>query len=314
MPSRSIVSRAARAVGTTCSPSCSSSMSTCVAIASSSGTTSSCAHGRARSALSSVRSAAGRSCRSRRGAGRPASRARRRSGRPRAPRSRAASPRSRPHDPARRCRAARCARRCRSAAVPGAKLTIAQRTRPGCSWTPATAVFHAFWSRRSRPGWRFVGFGAMSSGKHRNRRGGHPAKQAARRERDRARREAPADPLRRAAATLCREAATLEDALDAELWASALLGSWWPPQPGLASGDSDVEIGAPLASEVARLGRPGAVAALLALGAVSESELGLLALEFVNDLLRPATQAHMGSGDPRGASPAHGRRARGHLR
>ena len=125
----------------------------------------------------------------------------------------------------------------------------------------------------------------MSSGKHRNRRGGHPAKQAARRERDRARREAPADPLRRAAVTICREAATLEDALDAELWASALLGSWWPPQPGVLTGDSDVEIGRPLVAEVARLGRPGGLEALLALGAVCDGELGLLALEHVNDLL-----------------------------
>ena len=54
MPSRSIVRRAARAVGTTSQPSASSSTSTGVAIASISGTTSSSAHGRARSASSSV--------------------------------------------------------------------------------------------------------------------------------------------------------------------------------------------------------------------------------------------------------------------
>ena len=125
----------------------------------------------------------------------------------------------------------------------------------------------------------------MASGKKRNRRGGHPAKQAARRERDRARGEAPADSLRRAAATICREAATLEDALDAELWASGLLGSWWPPSHVMSIGDSDVALGGPLVSEVARLRLPGAAAALLALGAVSESELGVLALDHANQLL-----------------------------
>lgn len=125
----------------------------------------------------------------------------------------------------------------------------------------------------------------MATGKKRSRRGGHPAKQAARRERDRARREGAADPLRRAAATVCREAATLEDALDAELWASALLGSFWPPPPGLDAGDGEMELGGPLVDEVARVDRPGALAALLAIGTVSESELGLLALEHANGLL-----------------------------
>ena len=84
---------------------------------------------------------------------------------------------------------------------------------------------------------------------------------------------------------MCREAATLEDALAAELWASSLLGSWWPPPPGGLTEGSDLELGGPLVSAVARLGRPGAVAALLAVGSVSESELGLLALEHANDLL-----------------------------
>lgn len=125
----------------------------------------------------------------------------------------------------------------------------------------------------------------MASGKKRNRRGGHPAKQAAQRERDRARREGASDPLRHAAASICREAATLEDALDAELWASGLLGSWWPPSPGLSTGAHDIALGGPLVDEVARIDRPGAVAALLAIGAVSESELGVLALDQANRLL-----------------------------
>lgn len=130
----------------------------------------------------------------------------------------------------------------------------------------------------------------MASGKNRARRGGHPAKQAARRERERARRETPANPLRRVAAEICREAATLECALDAEMWASGLLGSWWPPDIGQRVDDADLEFGGPLISEIARRGGPGAVAALLAIGEVSESELGMRALAHVNDLVVAGTR------------------------
>lgn len=127
----------------------------------------------------------------------------------------------------------------------------------------------------------------MATGSNRRRRGGHPAKQAERRERDRLRRETPADPLRRAAATIRREAGQLGTALDAELWASALLGTWWPPPFDVMTDydDADLAIGGPLVDEIARIGGPEAVGALLALGEVSESELGLRALDHVNRLL-----------------------------
>lgn len=127
----------------------------------------------------------------------------------------------------------------------------------------------------------------MASGKNRRRRGGHPAKEAERRARDRARLDAPANPLLRAASTICREAEQLDSPLDAELWASALLGSWWPPRLEVLAdeGDADLEVGGPLVSEIARLGGPGGLAALLALGEVSESELGVLALGHAGNLL-----------------------------
>ncbi len=101
------------------------------------------------------------------------------------------------------------------------------------------------------------------------------------------RRERSSDPLRRAAAAMCREALQLDGPLDAEVWASTLLGSWWPPpfEAIAARRDPDRELGGPLVDELKRIGGPGGLAALLALGDVSDSELGVRALEHVNALL-----------------------------
>ena len=116
----------------------------------------------------------------------------------------------------------------------------------------------------------------MSTGKRTRRSGGHPAKVAERRARERDR--AQADPLRRAARAACRDAATIETALEAELMASSLLGSWWPSPLVLGGGDPDEEIGGPLMAEIERCGGPGALAALIAIGEVSDSELALDAM------------------------------------
>ncbi len=113
----------------------------------------------------------------------------------------------------------------------------------------------------------------MTSRKRTRRPSGHPAKVAERRARERDR--AQADPLRRAARAACRDAATIETALDAELLASSLLGFWWPSPLELGAGDPDVEIGGALVAELERCGGPGALAALIAIGEVSDSELGL---------------------------------------
>lgn len=122
----------------------------------------------------------------------------------------------------------------------------------------------------------------MGSRKRRRRPGGHPAKVAARRERSQQpRRCSPGsqeEALRRTVNVICAEAVGLESALDAELWASALLGSWWPMHAELGSDDPDLEIGGPIIEEVASRGDAGALAALIAIGEVSESELGIRAL------------------------------------
>ncbi len=113
----------------------------------------------------------------------------------------------------------------------------------------------------------------MSRGKRARRPGGHPANVAQRRARERDRTQG--DPLRRAARVACQDAETLDSALDAELMASTLLGSWWPSPLALGDGDPNMEIGGPLVAEIARCGGPGALAALIAIGEVSDSELGL---------------------------------------
>jgi hypothetical protein len=118
----------------------------------------------------------------------------------------------------------------------------------------------------------------MASRKRSRPRGGHPAKVAERRERDRSRREAPRDPALRLARRICHETAGLESALDAELWASHLLGSFWPPDPFAGSEqNAEVELGAPLVERLARIGGQSALAALVAIAEVAETELGPMA-------------------------------------
>src|SRR3954451_18830325 len=110
------------------------------------------------------------------------------------------------------------------------------------------------------------------------RRSGHPAKVAERRERDRARRERPANALHSIATTFVREAAALKDALDAELWASLLLGTLWSRRDLLADEEeADVAVGGSLVAAIGGVGGEGALAALLAIGEVADTQLGPIA-------------------------------------
>ena len=144
---------------------------------------------------------------------------------------------------------------------------------------------------------RFVGSGAMASGKQAQppgrasgQAGGAAASATGRGARHRRIRcGAPR-------ATICREAATLEDALDAELWASALLGSWWPPPPALLStGDSDVELGGPLVVRGRRGSAGRARSRRCSRSARSpRASSALLALSTPTDLLAAAHPARRG--------------------
>jgi hypothetical protein len=128
-----------------------------------------------------------------------------------------------------------------------------------------------------------------SRSKH--RRGGHPAKIAARRERERERRERSRDPLERTASSFAREAAALNTAFEAELWASTLLGALWARRDLLALTEAaEVAFGELLVTGLARFGGEGALAALTAIGELAETELGPIAQNHA-DRLR-ATGVH----------------------
>ncbi|HYU60170.1 MAG TPA: hypothetical protein VEK39_05370 [Solirubrobacterales bacterium] len=89
----------------------------------------------------------------------------------------------------------------------------------------------------------------------------------------------------------CSEAIGLQTALEAELWASALVGMWWPRRFEPGADDPDLEIGGPIVDEIARCGNAGALAALIAIGEVSETELGLAALESARRLIADGIDA-----------------------
>lgn len=124
----------------------------------------------------------------------------------------------------------------------------------------------------------------MASSRRQRRPQGHPAKVAERRDRRGGARSSPQAELRRLALMACRDAAAIETAFEAELWASEVLGMWW--EPGIDPFDPDFEPAARrgFVEEMARVGDAGALAGLIALGHVAETEVGPLALERVKGL------------------------------
>jgi len=124
----------------------------------------------------------------------------------------------------------------------------------------------------------------VSRGKRRRRPSGHPAKVAARRERDAARRARAhgGGSPEQIARQVCREAAALGSALEAEVWASGVLGALWRKRFSLPPGESDgydLVLGGPLVDAVARVGGPGARIALDVIGRVGDGELAAMARE-----------------------------------
>ena len=135
----------------------------------------------------------------------------------------------------------------------------------------------------------------MSKGKRSRRPSGHPAKVAVRRDRDAARRAGTPPGPDSVARRIVREALELTSPLDAELWASHLLGVFWDqrytlPLEEAASPDYSLILGEPLIEGVAKLGREGARTALSIISDVDDGELGMRAGEL-------AEQLHADSGD-----------------
>ncbi len=132
-----------------------------------------------------------------------------------------------------------------------------------------------------------VSLGAVSKGRRTRRPGGHPARVATRREREAARRSGAGAGPGAIARRIVREAEGLTGPLDAELWASRLLGAFWEQRGNVPldeSADYAVAYGAPLVQEIARLGGAGARMALTAIAAVDEGELGGAARELAQRL------------------------------
>jgi hypothetical protein len=116
--------------------------------------------------------------------------------------------------------------------------------------------------------------------KSRRRPGGHPAKVAARRERAQARRLDPDDGPESLARLILLDSESLTGALDAELWASRMLGKFWEQRVSLPlseASDSALVYGGPLVEEFARLGGTRAYMVLRIIEAVEDGELGLMA-------------------------------------
>jgi hypothetical protein len=129
----------------------------------------------------------------------------------------------------------------------------------------------------------------VSKGKRNRRPGGHPAKVAVRREREAARRSGAPASLKSVAGRIIREAHELTSALDAELWASQLLGVFWNqrytlPLEEAASPDYSLILGEPLIEAVARLEGDGAPTALSVIAIVDDGELGIRAGELAQKL------------------------------
>ena len=129
----------------------------------------------------------------------------------------------------------------------------------------------------------------MSQGKRSRRPGGHPAKVAVRRERDAARRSGAPPGPDTVARRIVREAQELTSALDAELWASQLLGVFWNqrytlPLEEAASPDYSLILGEPLIEAVAALGGTGGRTALSVIAAVDDGEFGLRARELAEQV------------------------------
>lgn len=135
---------------------------------------------------------------------------------------------------------------------------------------------------------------SVSKGKRR-RPSGHPAKVAARRERA-ASRLSNSNPRERAVRRIWREAGELSSPLEAEVWASAILGTFWANRYALPAAELDdwaLVYGIPVIEAVAGLGGINALIALLAIGQVDDTELGIRALELAKAQIRGAEEIPM---------------------
>jgi hypothetical protein len=133
----------------------------------------------------------------------------------------------------------------------------------------------------------------VSKGRRNRRPGGHPARIAADREREERRRSAGGNPLTTAARQIARDAGGVTGPLDAELWASHMLGTMWEQRTDLSLDEFEdyaLVYGQPLVEAIARTGAPGALIALTSIAAVDDGELGGLARGLADRLPGPEAE------------------------
>jgi hypothetical protein len=143
----------------------------------------------------------------------------------------------------------------------------------------------------SRAASELESYGALVSERKRSgRSGGHPAKVAARRARGQARRSRDSD-LDRIGSLIHAAASTLASPVQAERWASFLLGTLWRlrltlPGDQAALADYTLTLGAPMIDRLARQGGWPAAVALRAVAALDKGELGLRSMVHAEALTR----------------------------
>ena len=137
----------------------------------------------------------------------------------------------------------------------------------------------------------------LSGGRRRRGSRGHPAR-VAQREREQPRR-GPVSEEVRVARMIAQSAAEVDSALDAEAWASHLLGTFREQRHGLPFPDAfEVDpallFGEPLVTRLGTFDDPAATVALAAIAALDDGELGALAAELLAGLT-PAAVPRRGS-------------------
>jgi len=152
------------------------------------------------------------------------------------------------------------------------------------------------------------------SGRRRRGSGGHPARAAKRRERDQARHQSGPEVPAALARDIAETAAGLPAALDAEVWASHILGMFAAqryglPFPEALEIDPALMFGEPLIRRLARMDDVGAAIAVAAIAEVDDGELGIKAMELLDSagLWRrlPRWVADMGESAIVGAAVMH---------
>ena len=136
----------------------------------------------------------------------------------------------------------------------------------------------------------------LSGGRRRRGSGGHPARVAQRRARVQTQ-QTPLSEELRVARMIVKSAADVDSALDAEAWASHLLGTFREqrhglPFPDAVGVDAALLFGEPLVRRLATFDDPAAAVALASIAELEDGELGVLSAELLASSAPVASVPH----------------------